>query len=600
MCGINGFNWPDEKLIKQMNLAVKNRGPDGEGIYIGPLVSLGHRRLSIIDLSEKGKQPMCNEDGTIWLTFNGEIYNFNEVKKELVGKGHIFTSATDSEVIIHAYEEFGIECTKRFNGMWAFCLYDSKRNKLILSRDRFGIKPLYYYRDNDRFIFSSMISGILCHNITTTPNNTAIMEYLAFNLLQHDEYTFFNQIYSLTPGTTLVYELDSKQLTKHRYYKITPQIPQDKNTIADIFTRSVELRTISDVPIGSCLSGGIDSSAIVCILGRYLKSRFNTFSLVVPGSPQDESKYIAEIGRHVDVNQYFTKVETSNFLDNVYDFVECQEEPVRGITSYAQYKVMELAHEKGMKVLLDGQGSDEIFAGYKYYSSFYFYELMKQWRMLTLARELVSAHNWYAMAMLSFQLLPTWGVKYFIWEKFLNTWIDATMLREVKRVNDPRWQAMSLDEGLRITISQTSLPQLLTLEDKNSMRWSIETRIPFLDFHVVEAAMGCDSSQKLKNKTTKVIFREAMKEIVPSMILDRKDKIGFHAPSNELFREGQVVAFSKNIIYSDSFRSRQYWNWEKVTEIFDAHTKGKTNAGDTIWKWLNTELWLRRYFGNKT
>lgn len=596
MCGINGFNWPDENIIKKMNLVTKNRGPDAEGYYMDSSVSLGHRRLAIIDLSEKGKQPMCNEDGTIWLTYNGEIYNFNAIKKDLIDKGHIFTSATDSEVIIHAYEEYGLDCTKRFNGMWAFCIYDSKQRKFILSRDRFGIKPLYYYYDDRRFIFSSMISGILCHDIQTAPNDRAILEYLAFNLVQHEEYTFFDRILSLSPGTNLVYELEQKRAIKHRYYSLEPREPQDENTIRDIFSESVRLRTISDVPIGSCLSGGIDSSAIVCLLDKYLKTQFNTFSLVVPGRPFDETRYIKEIGNHTNVKQYFTTVEPDVFLDEMSDFIISQEEPVTGISPYAQYRVMKMAHEQGMKVLLDGQGGDEIFAGYKYFFSFYFYELLKHWRWLRLLGELSLSRNWPSIEMLGFQLLPAW-MKYPVWEKMINTWINVDMINSTKHIDDPRWQAATLREGSLMTIFVTSLPQLLTLEDKNSMRWSIETRIPFLDFNLVEAAMGCTSSQKLHDAKTKVIFREAIKDFVPPMILNRKDKVGFAAPSDELFRDESVITFSRNIIYSESFKKRPYWNWENVKLAFNAHTRRQANIGDIIWKWLNTELWLRRYFG---
>ena len=597
MCGINGFNWPDENVVKKMNLAVMNRGPDGDGFYVDFSVSLGHRRLAIIDLSEKGKQPMCNEDGSIWLTYNGEIYNFNSIKKDLINKGHIFKSTTDSEVIIHAYEEYGIDCTKRFNGMWAFCIYDKKQKKFILSRDRFGIKPLYYYIDHQFFIFSSMIAGIMCHNIQTAPNDRALLEYLAFNLEQHAEYTFFDRIFSVTPGTNLVYELEQKRLTKQRYYNLQPREPQDENTIKDIFTESVKLRTISDVPIGSCLSGGIDSSAIVCVLDKYLKSQFNTFSLIVPGSPFDESMYIREVGRHTNIKQYFTTVEANYFLDEVYDFIESQGEPVRGISPYAQYRVMKLAHEQGMKVLLDGQGGDEIFAGYKYYYSFYFYELLKHWHWLTLIKEISSSRNLYSIEMLCFQLMPEW-IKHSLWKNFINKWVSNTMLKNIEHTEDPRWKAMSLNEGLKMTILLTSLPQLLSLEDKNSMRWSIETRIPFLDFNLVEAAMGCTSNQKLHNAKTKFIFRRAVKDLLPPLILNRKDKIGFAPPSDELFREPQIISFTRDIIFSESFKRRPYWEWEKVNAIFNAHLAGKVNAGDTIWKWINTELWLRLYFSN--
>ena len=190
MCGINGFSWQDGDLAMKMNEATKHRGPDDEGVYADGAVSLGHVRLSIIDLSHRGHQPMANEDESIWIVHNGEIYNFEDLREELIRKGHTFTSRTDTEVIIHAYEEYGLESVVRFNGMWAFSIYDKRKNILILNRDRFGIKPLYYYLDHEKIIFSSMIAGILSHNIETCPNDKAIMEYLAFNLEDHTEYTF--------------------------------------------------------------------------------------------------------------------------------------------------------------------------------------------------------------------------------------------------------------------------------------------------------------------------------------------------------------------------------------------------------------------------
>ena len=191
MCGINGFTWSDPDSIQKMNSVTKNRGPDDEGVYIDSTVSLGHSRLSIIDLSPKGHQPMCNEDETIWLTFNGEIYNFGEIREDLIKAGHSFKSHTDSEVIIHAYEQYGLECLHRFNGMWAFCIYDKKRNQLILSRDRFGVKPLYYHISEGKIIFSSMISSLFCHPVKKDMDISVIMEYLAFNLVNHDTRTFF-------------------------------------------------------------------------------------------------------------------------------------------------------------------------------------------------------------------------------------------------------------------------------------------------------------------------------------------------------------------------------------------------------------------------
>ena len=324
MCGINGFNWKDTVLIEDMNRATKYRGPDDKGIYIDEKASLGHVRLSIIDLSEKGHQPMSNEDETIWITYNGEVYNFQELRSDLLKKGHIFKSNTDTEVIIHSYEEYGSDCVNRFNGMWAFCIYDKNKDILVLSRDQFAIKPLYYYVENNKFIFSSMIAGILCHDIKTYPNERAIMEYLAFNLEHHNQYTFFENIHSLPQGSTLTYDLKTNRHIIHQWYYLKFREVKNEGVIRDKFMESVRLRTISDVPIGSCLSGGIDSSAIVCTLDTILKNKFFTFSLVAPGSLKDESKYIKEVGRNTKTQQFFTTIGVDDFLKEVDDFIIAQ------------------------------------------------------------------------------------------------------------------------------------------------------------------------------------------------------------------------------------------------------------------------------------
>jgi asparagine synthase (glutamine-hydrolysing) len=272
MCGINGFSWEDPILITKMNQITKNRGPDDQGVYTNQSVSLGHTRLSIIDLSDKGHQPMSNEDETIWITYNGEIYNFQILRKDLIEKGHIFRSDTDTEVIIHAFEEYGPDCVKQFNGMWAFCIYDEKNHILILGRDQFGIKPLYYYADKERFIFSSMISAILCHSIPTCPNDQAVMEYLAHNLEDHNNHTFFKNINKVPQDSLLIYNLTTKQYSTQKWYYPTYRKDVGIQTIRDSFKESVRLRTIADVPIGSCLSGGVDSSAIVCTLQTILST----------------------------------------------------------------------------------------------------------------------------------------------------------------------------------------------------------------------------------------------------------------------------------------------------------------------------------------
>ena len=600
MCGISGFNWKGENLTREMNRVLKHRGPDDEGTYVDEDVSLGHVRLSIIDLSEKGHQPMSNEDGTIWITYNGEIYNFQELREQLIKKGHKFKSNTDTEVVIHAYEEYGLDCVKQFNGMWAFCIYDKNKDILVLSRDRFGIKPLYYYMDIDKIIFSSMIAGILCHNIETAPNDKAIMEYLAFNLEDHKEYTFFDNIYSLAQGSILIYNLKTKHHNIQKWYRPEVRDVKNEDNLREIFVESVRLRTISDVPVGSCLSGGVDSSAIVCTLNKFLKDTFYTYSLVVPGSTIDESRYIKEVGRNTNTKQFFTTVNEENFLEDFHDFIIAQEEPVTGLSPYAQYRVMKLAHGPGAKVLLDGQGGDEIFAGYEYYFSWYFYELFIKFKWYILIKEmglyLKNFKNIFPHAMFLFLVLPE-SIKYFLWKKFMNKWVNHEFLEKVcSDEKDPRWKRMNLKDGLLLTLFSTALPHLLRWEDKNSMRWSIESRVPFLDVEVVESAISLSSEQKLRNGRTKVIFKKAMNDILPEMIKNRTDKIGFDTPVDELFRNEKIVAFSKEIIYSETFKKRPYWKWEKVEKVFMDHIQNKKDAGNTIWKWINLEMWLREFF----
>jgi asparagine synthase (glutamine-hydrolysing) len=601
MCGINGFTWLDETLIRAMNKTTCNRGPDDEGVFVDNNVSLGHRRLSIIDLSPAGHQPMCNENETMWIIYNGEVYNFRQIRDELEHLGHKFKSRTDTEVILHSYEQWGTDSFDKFNGMWAFCIYDKGKKELILSRDRFGIKPLYYCLHNGQLIFSSMISAILAHDIQTAPSENAIMQFLAYNLEHCDKNTFFKNVYSLEPGNFLKYDLKTKNYFIEKWY-----VPRclENVTVEQVrrsFVESVESQTVADVPIGSCLSGGIDSSSIVCTLDKFLPYAFYTFSFIAPGNTIDESKYIKEVGRRTKTKQFFTQISEDDFLNEFPDFVKALEEPVLGLSPYAQYRVMKLAHQQGAKVLLDGQGGDEIFAGYIYYFSYRFFDLLKRGKILNFGREMFlylrNFKEFMPFGLFAFMLMPN-RLKNCLWKTVVNKWINHNFLEEVCGKNsDPRWQGMSLDEILRLTLFSTAIPHLLQWEDKSSMRWSIESRVPFLDLHLVETALSLAPEQKLQNGKTKIIFKEAVKDILPEMISGRTDKIGFGTPVDEFFRKEKIAAFCKEIIYSDSFKKRPYWKWQKIEEMFLSHISNKKNCGKEIWKWVNVELWLKTFFG---
>lgn len=601
MCGINGFSWADKTLIEAMNQAACNRGPDDEGVFIDDNVSLGHRRLSIIDLSPAGHQPMCNEDETVWIVYNGEVYNFQEIRNQLENLGHKFKSRTDTEVIIHSYEQWGEKCFDMFNGMWAFCIYDKKKQQLVLCRDRFGIKPLFYCLQDGKLIFSSMISGILAHNIQTSPNQKAIMEFLAYNLEHCDKETFFNNVSSLEPGNFLKYDLKTQKAAIEKWY-----VPKFRENISveDIrrnFVDSVKSQTVADVPIGSCLSGGIDSSAIVCTLDKFLPYKFYTFSFTAPGCSIDESKYIKEVGRFTKTEQFFTEMSEDDFLTEFPDFVKALEEPVLGLSPYAQYRVMKLAHQQGAKVLLDGQGGDEIFAGYIYYFSYVFYDLLKKGKILKLFREMYSYlhgfKNLMPFGLFAFMLMPK-QLKHSLWKTVVNRWINHELLESLAgKSSDPRWAGLSPDDALKLTLFSTAIPHLLRWEDKNSMRWSIESRVPFLDLHLVESALSLRPEQKLQAGKTKIIFKDAVNDILPEMIKNRKDKIGFGTPVDEFFRKEKIEKYCREIIYSDSFKNRPYWQWNKVEKMFSSHIAGERNFGKDIWKWVNVELWLRTFFG---
>jgi asparagine synthase (glutamine-hydrolysing) len=599
MCGINGFTWVDEELIRVMNEKTHNRGPDDRGVFTDNCVSLGHCRLSIIDLSAKGHQPMSNEDGNLWIVYNGEVYNFEGIREELLKRGHKFRSRTDTEVVIHAFEQWGNDCFDKFNGMWAFCIYDKINQELILCRDRFGIKPLYYHMDGERLIFSSMISAILAHGVKSVPNDKAIMRFLAYNLEDHSTCTFFENIYQLEPGGFLKYNLKTKEHHIEKWYSTKLRSNSDKEAIRSDFIESVRLRTIADVPIGSCLSGGIDSSAIVCTLDKILDYSVSTYSFVAPGSRIDESRYIQEVGKHTKAQQCYTQVTEEDFLEEFEDFVNALEEPVLGLSPYAQYRVMKLAHEHGAKVLLDGQGGDEIFAGYVYYFSYYYLELFRSFHWIELLRQMAmyvrNFRNVFPIAMFAFMMFPK-AFKDLVWKTMLNSWINHELLENLlDDETDPRWEKMSLNEALKLTLFSTAIPHLLRWEDKNSMRWSIESRVPFLDVNLVERAMSLEVNAKLHNGKTKVILKKAVSDIIPEMIANRKDKIGFGTPVDDFFRRPKIIAFCRELVYSDTFRNRPYWKWKKVEKMFTAHIKNKKNNGREIWKWINLEVWLRAF-----
>jgi asparagine synthase (glutamine-hydrolysing) len=602
MCGINGFNWKDDELILNMNNALSHRGPDDQYIYTDERVSLGHRRLSIVDLSPAGRQPMANEDGSIWIIFNGEIYNFSEIRPELERRGHKFRSGTDTEVIIHAYEEWSTRCVERFNGMWDFAIYDKGKNLLFLSRDRFGVKPLYYYQDDRGIIFSSEIAGILQHDVPRSPNEKIVYQFLAFGLVDHTTETFFKGILSLGAGENLIYDLSSKSIRFERWYDLESRIEDvgplsDEdlaNRVRNLFQDCVRYRLIADVPVGSCLSGGIDSSSIVCAMRHQSpKKIIKTFSLVFPGLLIDESEFIDEVIKQTKVQSYKETPTLEELLAELEDLVATQGEPFGSLSIYGQYKVMQLAKKNDMKVLLDGQGSDEIFAGYQKYHNYYLFACLKKGRFGEFLR------------MFRPNFLEFVGTTLMGKTQLSRNFLDRLKSRKSARFvgnfykgdkSYPLFKSgFDLNLILREDVATISIPHLLRYEDRNSMRWSIESRVPFMDYRLVELALSLGYDMKINNGVTKYIFRKAMDGMVPSKILARRDKIGFATPDSIWLCQPKFIELINGIIDSAQFQKRPYWIASEVKKLFKEHIGGKKDNSGSIWRIINMEIWLRTF-----
>jgi asparagine synthase (glutamine-hydrolysing) len=650
MCGIVGILCLEEnreirKAIGGMANALAHRGPDGEGFFFdwrdrlewtdfqrrsltlpqeqgarGPWVAFGHRRLAVLDLSERGHQPMTNEDGTVWLIHNGEIYNYSEIRKELEARNHQFRSATDTEVIIHAYEEWGTSCLNHFNGMWAFAIWDSNRKLLFCSRDRAGVKPFYYTFDGKRLAFASEIKALLTLvGLAAMPNEQIIADYLFSGSLDHTEQTFFKNICQLRPGEYLL--LEGKQLIVRSYWDIEGKeirfVREEDygERFYELLQDAIRLRLRSDVPIGTCLSGGLDSSAIVCLANKLIfdgqainrelvGERQKTFSSCFENIAYDERSFIETVINQTGAEKNYVFPQPENVFEDLAQITWHQDEPFGSTSIYAQWNVMRAAKERGVTVLLDGQGADELLAGYT--PSFYvlFAELLKGAHFGQFVKAIKGFKNrqgcFPSRERMFAALIPSWA-KHWAWQVMKEgiEWSEEGFRKRYLRIF-PRPEKFkdTLSNYLYQLFRFTSLPGLLHYEDRNSMAFSLETRLPFLDYRLVEYVFSLPVDQKIKEGVTKVVLRNALKGILPEEIRNRHDKMGFVTPEEIWFRttlRNQI----HQIINSKSFASRGYFDVRKVNEIFAEHCSEKRNWSLTIWRWVSLELWFRTFIDKK-
>lgn len=626
MCGIAGIIDLNQKSVNQEQLTemihvIHHRGPDDEGYFIDENVGFGHCRLSIIDLSDAGHQPMSNEDQTLWIVYNGEVYNFVELREELEKIGYRFKSNTDTEVILYSYQEWGEKCLEKFNGMWAFAIYDKKKKKLFCARDRFGIKPFYYFYNQHKFIFASEIKGILVDKtVPRKPNNQIIYDYLANNYLDHTEETFFSGIKQLPAAHYII--MESKVLSINRYWDLNKSLDSSQLSekeyaegFKEIFIDSVRLRLRADVPAGTCLSGGLDSSSIVCVandllhkhLGSSLGDRQQSFSAVYEEKSFDESRFIEEVVKKTGIKSHYTFPKAEELIKELDELIWHQEEPFGSTSIYAQWCVFKLAKEKGIKVMLDGQGSDEYLLGYHSSFSPFYCDLIRNHQIISLLKEIIAygrIHGFSKLSFISPNHLP------FIPDRIkplLKKYVFRgrySLLKEDfgKKYKKDFFSEKRFESNLKnysyTLLFFTSLPGLLRYEDKNSMAFSIESRVPFLDYRLVEYLSSLPDNAKIHNAVTKVTLRRAMKGILPEKIENRMDKIGFATPEDIWFRT-VLKDWIWEIIQSRSFKERGYFDTEAIEKEFRDFCKGGKNINSTtIWHYINLELWFRKFFDN--
>lgn len=624
MCGINGIlkfrnstPCPHELLhsnIAKMNSAIAHRGPDGDGVYVADGVALGHRRLAILDLSAEGNQPMFNEDSSLVLVFNGEIYNYLELIPELKARGHIFRSHSDSEVILHAYEEWGESCVTRFNGMWAFAIWDTRRRRLFASRDRLGVKPFYFTQDLDQFIFSSEIKGIVAVKPMTEANLEKVHDYLAYGYRTNDGTTFFSNINELMPGHNLVIE---GGIVRQELYWSLPERnssnesdDQLREHFRFLLEDAVRLRFRSDVPVALLQSGGLDSSTICRIVDDSIEAgqlgceSVTAFTASFPGYKYDEYALVKElIGscRHVQLQ----KIETNekNLAKYLLSFVGGMGEPMFNSNSFVHWQIMRTIHEQGIKVVINGQGADEALAGYG--------PLVVGYRLLDLMlsrpgaalKEAAAVKNKMGLSY-SYQFSQT--IKAMLGRRAASKWrgwIKEGTLKvldgDFHRKHDAyltqtnmTFSPNNLDRHLRAQIEHYGFNQILQYEDHSAMLNSIEIRSPFVDYRLMELAFTLPDRLKLNEGVTKRIQREAFSGRLPARISDNHIKIGFATPFERWMQTPEMQSFVSDMVQGSSFMERSIWKSDKLRNIL---TNPSENPGFPFWRFINMELWAREY-----
>ncbi len=611
MCGIIGEISTEkidtEKFI-QMRDELTHRGPDDAGLYINQEgnVALGHRRLSIIDLTSSGREPMSDEDDSVWLTFNGEIYNHRELREELIKKGHRFKSRTDAEVIIHSYQEWGIDSLKKLRGMFAFAIWDEKTNRLFLARDRIGIKPLYYYAGDKRFVFSSELKGIIKDvNIERRINPTALRYYLIYRYIPAP-YSIWQGIYKLLPAHYLIYE--QNQYTVKKYWDIevdnnTPEPGSIIKNIEKLLEDCIDHHLISDVPVGVLLSGGLDSS-IVTAMGSKLKENLLTYSIGFEPEEYSELQYARMVNskfRTKSTERILSSIDMPRLLEKIlYHY----DEPLGDSSVFPTFLLMETV-SKEVKVALSGDGGDETFAGYNWYSDYDNYRKFDSLsRIFKAAYSMVSklSDNWNNKRLMGLKnrlkLCSAHGLERYrlimsprfeeneIKELFSSDYYEQTNtdnILEEYAGNNP----MTVKELQRLDLRTFLVDDILVKVDRASMANSLEVRVPFLDHYIVEYVMSLDSKVIFNKRVKKYLLKKMATSLLPPEIINRSKK-GFSAPIDELgVIEDHINVLKDSYAVKDGILQKEFI--DKFIHSNDIYVRAK------LWLLILFELWYRKW-----
>ena len=609
MCGIAGFFDPqlnnDEarSSMHKMLESILHRGPDNRSIFQQDGVTLGHNRLTIIDLSDSANQPMIRNE--LVLVFNGEIYNYIELKNELIKKGHVFTTNSDSEVIMASYEEWGSECPKKFVGMWSFVIWSRKDQSLFCSRDRFGIKPFLYIHEGNRFYFASEYKPLKFSPLFTNElNERHIKRGLQMGWVVYHDETYFQKIKALPESCNLFFK-DGKIHTE-KYWDITLNtratgpFENKRQNFLSLFTDSIKLHMRSDVEVGACLSGGIDSSSITSVVGKlFPEVDFKTFTIYYKGEEAvDERPWVNQlIEKYPHIKNFSHSPEKEELGSCFHRMCYHLDTPTNWSSDISQYYVMELASKHKMKVLLDGQGSDEYLAGYMHsfyrlignaISNFRMGEAWKLFREHSTHQEFSAGKSGDVLfksllsSLFSEQQLYEFEYKYF------HPWISKNKNRTAP-FNLEKKSDNKLDNFLYHLLFTTLLPSLLHFEDRNSMAFSIESRVPFLDHRLVEYGFKLNNDDKINKGVTKHILRESMRGILPDSILNRRDKKGFTTPGAKWLR-GDI-----RFLLEQDFSKLDMIDHGKVQQLIKQFKQGDDKPAHLLWRIGGLNYWVNNF-----